>query len=107
MSMPIVPASAPMAAITAFLAGSEPPMVETATRQNRMRAKYSAGPKAMATSTITGVSQDSTRMPMLPPMKDATVVMKRATEARPCFAMGRSEEHTYELQSLMRKSYAV
>src|SRR3546814_6954549 len=75
MSMPIVPASAPMAAITAFLAGSEPPMVETATRQNRMRAKYSAGPKAMATSTITGVS--------------------------------RSEEHTSELQSLMRTSYAV
>ncbi len=62
--------------------------VEAAKSPRTISAKYSAGPKWNANVTMTGATSIIRRMPMLPPMNDATVVMNRATPALPCLDIG-------------------
>lgn len=88
MSTPTVPSRTPAATVaTPF---SAPPLLttEAATSPSSITAKYSVGPKDSAKRASAGDSSTITTMPIMPPPKDATAVMKRATPARPWRAMG-------------------
>ena len=87
-SVPIRPRIRPITTMAMPLIGEPRASVDAASRPSTIKAKYSAGPKLSATSTITGEKNTMMTMPMQAPMNEANIAMNSAAPALPCLAIG-------------------
>src|SRR3546814_3590830 len=82
--------------------------VPTRNCTNPVTMEYDVGQRIGLAGTPLIVAPDGTAMPgYMPPKELRAALDKLAAQATGGAGSRRSEEHTYELQSLMRISYAV
>ncbi|MNL80469.1 hypothetical protein D3C87_2073310 [compost metagenome] len=78
----------PIASMARPLSGLPRVIVAARSRPSRIATKYSLLWNFMAKARNSGVAPIRRRIPSVPPTKEAAVVMKSATPARPCCAIG-------------------
>ena len=85
--MPTAAVRNPSAIISAPFTG-EPEIIKSVqTTPRTIRAKFSGGPKRMATAAIAGAKNVITMTPKVPATKEPIAAMPSAAPARPCFAI--------------------
>src|SRR5262249_13204508 len=86
-SMPTAAVRNPSATISAPFTGEPVIMKRVQTMPRPIRAKFSGGPKRMATVAIVGAKNVITITPSVPATKEPIAAIPRAAPARPCFAI--------------------
>ena len=87
-SIPMVTTMKPRTADVSALRVEPSERLEMAVKPSSMRAKYSGGPKMMATLANTGANSIKRMTLTVPPTKEAMAEIARAFPAFPCWAMG-------------------
>ncbi len=87
MSTPTSPSSRPSDRETSPRSTELPSTADTATSDNSIRLKYSAGPNFSAASTTTGATNVSATVPIVPATKLPIAAVASAAPARPARAI--------------------
>lgn len=85
---PTMPRISPITTIESDFSMSEPPTASAAKSAKTMSEKYSAAPNSSAKRVSTGAKGATSTMPTIEPTREAMMVMKSATEARPFLSIG-------------------
>ena len=86
-SMPIRPSSSPKSRLAKPLSGDSPSTADTATNARTVSAKYSAGPKRRAASTMIGAETVSATVASVPATNDPIAAVASAAPPRPARAI--------------------